>query len=403
MPTFRYRAAAADGRTVRGVEPAASPETLERLLGERGLYPVEVAVTAERAGEPGGGRRGWRGRGADVADAMRYLATLLGAGFPLDRALGAVARAVVRTDVADALLDVRARVRAGAHLGDALAGHPHVFPPVAAGMARAGERGGDLGATLARLATQLEREQAMRARLVSAAIYPAVMLVTGLAAVAVLFLVVLPRLVAMLEDAGAPVPPATALLLGAADALRAWWPALVLAGALAPLVLAAYRRTSGGAEVVDRALLAIPVIGALRRQRAAARLGRTLGALLGAGLPVLSALEIAAGALGDAAARASVMRAREEVRAGGRIAPALARGGVYPYLFLQVVGVGEEGGRLAELLERAADMSEEELARGLDRLVRLTEPLLIVLLGGAVGAFALGLLQAVYGVRANIG
>lgn len=398
MTTYTFRAATPQGRTVGGTEAAASVAEVERRLAGRGLLPLDVSpADGGRSRE----RDRWRGRRADAIEATRYLATLLDAGFPLDRALGTVARIAARADVAEAVLGVRARVRAGAPLADALAEHPRIFPRIAVGMVRAGERGGTLADALDRLAAQLEREQALRARLTSALLYPAIMLVVGAGAVLVLLLVVLPRLVAMLDESGAAIPASTAALLAVTAFGRRWWPALAALAGLAAAGAATYRRTPGGRLTIDTVLLRLPVVGALRRQLAAARLGRSLATLLGSGLPALAAMEIAAGGLGDAAAAAAVMRAREEVRAGERMAPALERGRAFPHLFLQMVEVGEEGGRLPEMLGRGAAAMEREAERGLDRLVRLVEPAMILVLGGAVGFFALALLQAVYGIRAD--
>lgn len=396
MPTFAYRAATPHGRTLHGREDAASAAALERTLSDRGLYLIEAAPSGDAARRP---RQLFRGRRADVVRAMRYLSTLTGAQFPLDRALGTTARVAARDDVAEALLAVRAHVRGGARLADAMAEHPHIFPRLAVGMVRAGERGGHLAQALSRVADQLDREQALRARLTSAALYPAVMLIAGGAAVAVLLVYVLPRLVEMLQESNVPIPRSTAVLLGGAQFVREWWLPLGVGGVVLILLVAAYRRSDEGRLTTDALLLHVPILGALRRQIAAARLGRSLATLLAGGLPALSALDISAEALNDAAARDEVLAAREEVRAGGRLAAALARGRAFPFVFLQMVEVGEEGGRLHEMLERGAEAMEQDLERALERLVRLAEPALILLFGGAVGFFAMAMLQAIYGVR----
>jgi type II secretory pathway component PulF len=397
VPAFAYRAATRAGRTVRGVEDADSPAALERSLGSRGLYPLEVApAEAEPAA-----RRSFRSRRADVVEAVRYLATLMDAGFPLDRALAAVSRVVARRDTAAAVLDVRDRVRGGARLDDALAAHPSLFPRFAVGMVRAGERGGYLARSLDRLSVQLEREQALRARLAGALIYPATMVTVGAGAVGVLFAYVLPRFVTLLADTGSALPRSTAMLMAAGEFVGQWWWALLLAPVVAALALAAVRSSDDGRAAVDRVLLRLPLVGPLRQRVAGARLARTLATLLESGLPILPALEIAAASQADGAVAGEVLRAREEVRAGGRLAAALRRAGIFPFLFLQMVEVGEEGGRLHDMLERAAGTLEGELERGLDRMIRLVEPVMILFFGGVVGFVALSLLQAIYGIGAD--
>ncbi len=395
MPDFAYRAATPAGRTLRGVEEAASTAALESTLRTRGLYPLEVSVAPERRASP----RGLRSRRADVVEAIRYLATLMSAGFPLDRALGTVARVVVRADVSGALRAVRERVRAGSGLADALAERPRMFPRLAVGMTRAGERGGHLAEALERLAQHLEREERLRSQVVSAMLYPLLVMGVGGVAVLVLLLYVLPRFVGILDEVGAGLPLSTLLLLNAGAFLGRWWPALLLGAVLAALLVTSSRRSESGRARSDAVLARLPVLGPLRQRLAAARFGRSLSTLLDNGLPILPALDISASGLADAAAAAEVMRAREEVQAGVRLALALRRGRAFPYVFLQMVELGEESGQLAQMLERAATAAEQELERGLERLVRLVEPAMIVVFGAAAGFIALSLLQAVYGIR----
>jgi general secretion pathway protein F len=342
-----------------------------------------------------------RSRAADATQAVRYIATLVGAGFPLDRALGTAARVAGTPQVAAAVQAVRLRVRGGARLADAIAEHPAVFPALAAGMVRAGERGGTLASALGRLAEQMEREQALRARLLSAMLYPAIMLTVGSAALAVLLLSVLPKLASLLVDAGAAIPPSTAALIALGAFVARRWPLLLLGAGSLAAALGMVRRSDGGRRALDRLWLRVPVMRGLRRQRAAVRLGRSLAALLESGLATLPALDVAAGTLGDTAAADDVRRAREQVRAGSRLAPALGAARAFPFLFLQMVEVGEDGGRLAEMLDRAAGAAEQELERSLDRLVRLVEPTMLLVFGGAIGFVALALLRAVYGVRGD--
>ena len=368
---------------------------MERDLGARGLLLLDA--TQSRPASPA--RNRFRRRRADVVEAIRYLASLVEAGFPLDRAIGTVTRVVARADVARALEIVRDRVRSGAPLADAFAEQPRMFPRLAIGMARAGERGGHLAQALKNLAEHLEREEALRAQVVSAMFYPVLVAVAGSAAVLTLMLYVLPRFVDVLGDAGAALPRSTAVLLATGSFLGQWWQLLALAAVSVTALGVTYRRSERGRAVTDALLLRVPIAGGLRQRLAAARLGRSLSTLLNSGLPILPSLDVAANSLADAAAARQVHEAREEVRAGVRLAPALGRGRAFPYLFLQMVELGEEGGLLPEMLERAATAAEQELQRGLERLVRLIEPAMIVVFGAVAGFVALSLLQAIYGMR----
>lgn len=391
---FVYEAVAPSGRTFRGVEAAASEAALERILQDRGLLPVAISVEAERRS-----RAPRTGRRRAGVEGIRYLATLLAAGFPLDRALDTVARLSGHPTVSRVFRETGEAVRGGQTLAGAMSAHPRVFPGIAVGMVEAGERGGRQAEALGRLADYLDREEALRGQVVSALVYPALMAVVGGAAIAVLALYVLPRFVLLLEDAGAGLPRSTEMLMATGAFLSSRWPVLLVACTAGFGTVLAFRRTPGGRVATDRFLARLPVLGAIRQNLAATRLGRTLASLLGAGLPLVQALEVAERTLVDAGAVEDVTRAREEVVTGGTLSSALGRAAAFPYLFLQMVALGEESGRLEEMLERGAHTSEEQLERSLTRLVRLLEPALIVTFGIVAGWVAMSLLQAIYGMR----
>jgi len=395
MHDFSYRAATARGEIVRGVERGPSRPSVERALAERGLLPLEIEDA--RASSPP--RWSLRRRGADVADAIHHLGTLMSAGFTLERALETAANVAIRPDVAAALVDVQARLRAGADLGDAFAAHPRCFPPLAVGMVRAGVRGGDLTEALADLAAHLEAEEELRQELLAALAYPALLAVVGGSALLVLLLFVLPRLAVTFGDLGAALPPATANLLRLGQLLRHGWGVLLGLGAVGAAAAVLYRRSPDGRVWWHRLLLALPVVGTLRQQATAVRVGRMLAALLRSGMPVPTALDVAADGVGDATVARAIRHARERVEAGSKLADALAESRVFPRVFTQMVDVGEESGRLPDLLARAAAGGARDLRRGLARAVRLVEPVFIVLFGLVAGLVAYGLLQTIYGLR----
>jgi type II secretory pathway component PulF len=396
MPSFAYEAVDSAGGAVRGVESASSEDDAERSLRERGLRPLSVEPADAREDLES---RGYRRRKADVAHAFRYLSTLLAAGFPLDDALGTVRGLLARDDVASAVAEARDAVRGGERLADALEAREDVFPPLAVGMVRAGEQGGRLPDALERLAAQLEREEELRSRIVSALLYPAMMAGVGGLALLVLVFYVLPKFVTILEETGASLPATTSVLLSTSGFLGDWWPALAGALVLAVGGAAAYLRSDRGRRQVSHLLLRMPVVGPLRRRSAASRFGRSLAELLQSGLPIVAALDAASASLADPAAAAEVASARRDVRTGRSLADALGDGRAFPPLFLRMTSLGEESGRLPEMLHRAASVAEDELERRLERMVRLVEPTLVVVFGVVVGFVALSLLQAIYGVR----
>jgi type II secretory pathway component PulF len=396
MPRYAYEAVTAAGKSVRGVEEASSVSDAESALRDRGLRPLSL----ESARDSGSlERSGRRGRRSDVAYAFRYLATLLSAGFPLDRALGTVQGLVSREDVAEAVGRARQRVRSGDPLAEALAEDADVFPRLAVGMVRAGERGGRLAESLERLARHLEREEELRSRILSALLYPAMMAGVGGVALLVLVFYVLPKFVTILEEAGASLPATTSMLLATSGFLGTWWPALVVAALAGGGLAAAWARSERGRRRTAAVLLRLPVVGPLKRRATATRFGRSLAELLESGLPIVPALDASSASLADPAAADEVAAARRRVQTGRSLADALSEGRAFPPLFLRMTALGEEGGRLPEMLHRASDVAEDELERRMERLVRLVEPTLVVVFGLVVGFVALSLLQAIYGVR----
>jgi general secretion pathway protein F len=394
VPAFAYQAVDLAGKRLRGRAEAATSAALTRTLEDRGLLVLAVdADDAAPEGSFGFGRR------REVLEVTRALAALLPAGMPLAQALGA-ASSVATGEVREAMQQVRARVERGDTLSASLAGHPRLFSPLYIGLVRAGERSGDVDSAFGRLADQLERDEHLRGRILSAAIYPLLLATVGSIAVTVLLMFVLPRFVELLEGSGASLPRSTAFLLALSRGLQQYWPALLLL--LGGVVSAAYwgRSTDEGRRVWARLLLGIPLVRTLRRYALAARFARLTGVLLGGGAPLLTALDDAIESIGDPIARDDVTRIRTRVREGASLRQAISEGPLFPPLLAQLVAVGEEAGRLREFLLKAADIFEDRTERSTQRLATLAEPAMIVVFGVIVAFVALSLLQAIYGINA---
>lgn len=396
MPAFAFLAVDPNGRRVRGIEEAATDAALARGLESRGLLVVEVEPSD---GEQKSAFR--RGQKQAVLEVTRAVAALLNAGLPLARALGAAAH-VASGDTATATHAVRSRVERGESLAAALGAYPSLFSPLYVGLVRAGERSGDLAGAFARLSDQLERDERLRARLLSLSVYPLVLAAAGTVALVVLAFFVLPRFAELLQGTGATLPRSTALVLGIAGALKRGWPILLALALGTPLLIAWTRRTAEGRLAAARVLLELPVISSLRRQALGARVARLVGVMLGGGAPLLGALDEAVECLPDPLAQEEVARIRTRVREGVSLNRAFGEGGLFHPLLAQLVAVGEESGRLQEFLLKAAEIFEERTERGAQRLVTLLEPAMIVTFGGIVALVALSVLQAVYGVNAGV-
>jgi len=392
VTAYRYRAAQADGALVHGVVNAATADEAGVTVTERGLFPITlVPLEASEMGHRTASRR-------DLAIVFRSLAALGSAGVPLERAVAASA-ALAGGALRDTLSVARAGLREGQGLAQALSAGPGVVPGVVLGMLRAGERSSQLGPVLEQVATHLEQEAELVARVRQALAYPLLLAVVGTVSVLVIGTVVVPRFAELLGDLGEELPVATQVLLaGSALFSRFWFLAI-------PVALAA---VGGGREILHRPssrrrvhelLLAIPVLGTLRLTLTSARIARALGTMLRAGMPLLAALGAAGEAAGDAAIAERLGRARERVARGEPLTVSLEREGALTPSALQLVAVGESSGRLGEMLGRAGDLAAQEADRGLKTLVTLVEPALILAFGGLVAFVAAALLQAVYSLR----
>jgi general secretion pathway protein F len=367
MPVFAYRALSASGRGQSGVIEAESLRVAWQRLRALGVYPTELR-------EEGGAAPG-RVATRELAAGFRALATLVGAGVPVAEALVAVAEESDGS-LARALTHAHARVREGVPLATALAESPRVFPALACDLVAAGETSGALPAVLVRLAEHTEATAATRARLRAALGYPVVMACATVAMLVFLLAWVVPQVTSLFAESGAPLPLPTRALVAVAR-----WSWLLLPA----LALAVWMLRGGG-------WMRLPLVGAIARRAAAARLARTLATLLAGGIPLEAALGIAAAGAGRAPLGGAILAARDAVRRGEALAPALAASGLFPSLLVRLVAAGERGGTLAGSLERAAAAEETELEAAVGGLVALVEPVLVLVMGGVVLVLVLGIL-----------
>ena len=398
MPNFAYQAVDSAGRARNGEATAVSVGALTKSLEERGLLVLDVSETRTGATTSPKGFR--LGRRREILEVTRALASLLPVGMPLAQALQAASN-VATSDVRAAVLEVKSRVERGDTLSTALAEHPAYFSPLYVGLVRAGERSGDIDTAFGRLATQLERDEALRAKILSASIYPLLLATAGTLAVSVLLFFVLPKFVTLLQGSGAKLPSSTSTLLALSAFLHRVWPALAMLPFVLAGIFAWMRNADEGRRFASRAMLAIPAVNTLREYALAARFSRLLGVLLGGGAPLLVALDDTIESIGDPIAQDDVVRIRTKVREGSSLRAAVADSPIFPPLLAQLIGVGEEAGQLKEFLTKSAEIFEERTERATQRLAALAEPAMIVVFGAIVAFVALSLLQAIYGINAS--
>jgi general secretion pathway protein F len=404
MPLYRYQALNARGELLDGQMEAASDGEVVLRLQEQGHLPVEARLASE-----GGGTQ-WRTlfkpkpfAGQRLVQFTQQLATLLGAGQPLDRGL-TILLELPEDDVARrTIADIRDAVRGGAALSTALERQHGTFSKLYINMVRAGEAGGSLHETLARLADYLERSRALQGRVVNAMIYPAILLV--MVGLSLLFLLgfVVPQFAAMYDSLDAELPLFSKLVVGLGLFVRDWWFVLLAVPALALWWFDRKRRDPAFRAWLDEWLLRQKFTGPLLAKVETARLARTLGTLLRNGVPLLAALGIGRNVLGNRALADDVEQAAEEVKNGIGLSAALARSKRFPRLALQMIQVGEESGALDTMLLKTADTFDAETGLALDRMLAALVPAVTLLLAGIVGVVILAVLTPIYDLTNVIG
>jgi general secretion pathway protein F len=384
VPLFHYKAASADGQIVEGDMEAASREALIRQLQAQGHIPIRAdAREAVRAASRRLGRRG-RASGAELMVFTTELGTLLQAGLPLDRALELLTGVTTSDAMRDVIESLHARVRGGSDLSSALAEHPRLFSGFYINMVRAGEAGGALDVAVARLADFLEKARAVRDSVISALIYPVILLVVAMLSLAVILGVVVPRVSQMFADAGQRLPWYTEVVVAAGNAVAHYWWAFAAAGIMATLAVQYDLRGAEGRRRWDRLLLQLPVVGSFIRKVEAARFARSLGAMLANGVPLLEGVGIARAIVSNTVLAGGVERVVRSVRGGEGLAGPLLREAVLPEMAAKLIHVGEESGQLEEMLGKVADIYERDVSKQLARMVSVLAPALVLGLAGVI-------------------
>lgn len=391
---FRYRAARRNGVQEIGVVEAGTRDAAVNELMARGLFPIEVRMEADRS------HRRMRLSPAELALGLRMIATLLEAGLSVPRALGAM------EDLAPdgwrvGLACIRESVRRGEGFATALRTASLGIPQVVIGIIQAGEAGSGLAPAMSRAADLSESMASVRAAIRSALAYPMILAAAGVASISLLVGVVIPRFAAILADLGQALPPTTRFVLTAAGFTRASAVPIAFGMGLALITWRAWTARESGREQWHALLLSLPVIGAIRRSSATARVCAATAALLESGVSIAPALGHAAATAGDAAIGARLVRAREAVIGGQGLTRALAAAEAMTPTAVRLVRAGEETGQLAEMLSHAARLETQHAERAVHTAVRLLEPAIIVVFAGLVALVAAALLQAVYGVKAG--
>lgn len=417
MPAYAYTGLSASGKNVKGNESAESVAALKAMLKRKGIYLTAVTETgaggmaaqaarSEGATEIDLGKLFDRIKPKDVARVTRLMSTLLIAGVTLPEALAALTDQVESERFKGILGDLSMKVNEGSALADAMSAHPKVFSDLYINMIRAGEASGSLETVLIRLADFMEQEEELKGKILQAMIYPAAMMLVGGFVVALLMVKVVPNISQMFEDEGADLPKSTQLLIWISGYFVGYGEEKVMRIALrvaltftllgvAIWALSRYLKTAPGRLMRDTVMLKLPVVGELVRKIAVARFARTLSTMLASGVQLLQALDIVKSLLGNVVLEKVVTEARDNIREGEGVAPALKRSGQFPPLVTHMIAVGERSGQLEKMLSELADAYDRETQEAIAQMTAVLEPIMIVGMGGVVAFIVFSVMRPI--------
>ena len=416
MPRFNFHAVTAEGVDRSGQLEAADIRQVSVLLREQGLFPVEVLSLTEtktaplnsgssgqreRAGEkvksPRRSRVIWpfgkRIKAKELAVFTRQLATLLKAGMPLLRTLEVLSRQERSGPLHHVLVSLADVIKSGGSLSDAMAHHPRVFDKLYLSMIKAGEAGGVLDVVLERLARFQEKSIQLKGKITAAMVYPLIVMGVALIILAGLMIVVVPKFKQIFADLlkGAPLPPLTQFVLTMSDAVKSHYLIATVISFLLWVGIKYLARTAHGVRVIDGLIIKLPLFGELFLKAIIARFGRTLGTLLASGVPILPALLITRDTAGNARVAMTITGVHDRVKEGSSVARPLEAAKIFPPMVTSMMDVGEHTGQMPEMLNKVADIYEDEVDSAVAGLSSLIEPVMILFLAIMVGTIVIAL------------
>ncbi len=400
MPVFTYSARPAAGGDIRtGEVELTSKEEVATYLHRQKMIPVAIREKERSISITLG--TGVKTR--DIVIFTRQFATMINSGLPLVQCLEILAEQTDNERLQKTIKEVLYDVESGNTLADSLGKHPKIFTRLYVNMVAAGEAGGILDTILLRLATFLEKNDALARKIKGAMVYPIVIVLVAVAAVAVLLIFVIPTFQQMFASAGVPLPLPTQIVIAMSGFLQAYWWAVLLGAGAAAFAFRQYYKTDNGERVIDGLLLKLPIMGDLLRKTAVARFTRTLGTLVSSGVSILEGLEITAKTAGNRVIHDAVMGSRSSIAGGETISGPLKKSGVFPPMVVQMINVGEQTGGLDEMLTKIADFYDDEVDSAVSALLAALEPIMIVVLGVVVGGMIVAMYLPIFDMIGAVG
>ena len=408
MPVYEYTALNKSGKSINGIIDADSQVAARQKLRGSGIFPVDVKETSSKPKDlrPGAVSVSTflnRIKPAEVSIATRQLSILLGAGVPLVGSLDALVSQITNPLIKKIMAEVKESVNEGNSLAHALSKHPKAFSNVYVNMVRAGEASGSLDVVLDRLADLGEHQQALMGRLKAALTYPIFMSIIGTLVLFFLMTFVVPNITQIFTEMHAALPVPTVVLINVSNFLKSFWWLILVGIACGIVVIKQLIKTPKGRYFWDEAKLRIPIIGPINRKIALGRFGRTLGSLLQAGVPLISALQIVRNIVNNVIIADVIDTAVEEIQAGKGLASPLAQSRWFPSIVVQMIFVGEQSGELETMLGKVADTYERDVESQIMAMTSMLEPVMILLMGLIILFIVISILLPIFEMNQMIG
>lgn len=400
MKRFTYKARAKDGKVVTGEVEASDQVQAAKLVRGKGLIVVSIKPKSQSIS---GFITSFRNRitTSDVSNFTRQFATMINAGLPITESLN-----ILKLQSQDKLEPIVAKILAdvenGESLSSAFSKHPRVFSPTFIALIKAGETGGVLDKVLNRIADNLEKQEEFKGKVRAALIYP-VIIVIGMVIVSFIMMIfVIPRLLSLYTEFGADLPLPTQILVSISNIFVNFWPIVLIAIAAAVFGFSSYSKTAAGKKKIDELTFKIPIFGELQQQVMLTDLARTLALMVGSGVPIIEGMEVTAGAMGNVVIKDALIDAARQVEKGFPIAFSFAKHPeAFPYLFSQMMAVGEESGKVDEVLTKVAQVYEAQSDQKVKTLTAAIEPIVMLILGVGVGFLVIAVILPIYNLTSK--
>jgi len=403
MPKYTYTATK-DGKTIHGSVEASSKEALTESLHRQSVHPIIIKEASSLNFKFGSSKR--KVKLKDLVIFTRQLSTMVSAGIPLTRAFSTLQEQANDKYFKTVIGNISKDIEGGISIGDAFSKYPNIFSEIYVNMVRAGEAGGILDEILKRLSTQVEKEASMRKKVKGAMMYPMVVGSITVVAFFGIMIFIMPKIAKIIKDLGGPnaeLPIYSQLMLNTSDYVQKHAVVMILAIIIVVFLVFRYIKSPKGKVKFHLLLLNIPIVKDIITKIAIARFARTFASLMGAGVGVLESLEVTAGAIGNKIIEAELKAAAKEVKNGKQLSEPLAQSKYFPPIVSQMLAIGEETGQIDTILIKVADFYEEEVDTVIDGMTAIIEPVIIVVLGAAVGLIAASVMGPISSLSKNIG